>query len=379
MIRRKDADRPAPCARAAGAADGRPGRSSARTRPTDGDAPKPGRHGRPQASSHPSPSPSTSSSKPKRANRRRENARRDRRPAAGLGRQPAAVPRCPRQNFEGGVSAMPAEHPDRHPARDRCRPRPGQRSALQHGAATGRRRPVRLQPRRQQRPPERLGAKPKKATAWALGTQHPAGNHRSPRRSGACRPTPATTQNAASCAAEETLPGRLRRPAAALPHPAGQLRRAARITVRADSKLAPGVYVDETVHSLDAGGQPRALPAATRPLRPQGRLPADLQLASNPAGLDFELKLPNQGLTQPGRTAETEPQEDGRHPARRGDRQPLLGRRHRRLLPSPVRGRADRLPRGRRLPGSLQARQRDRPLPAPRRTDRRLPLPGRPL
>ncbi len=81
-----------------------------------------------------------------------------------------------------------------------------------------------------------------------------------------------------------------------------------RTTVEADSRLNPGHYVGETVESLDAGGSPSPLKGCDAvPFAPGISSQATSKFASSPSGLDFNLKLPNQGLEAPGGTAETEP------------------------------------------------------------------------
>jgi hypothetical protein len=79
-------------------------------------------------------------------------------------------------------------------------------------------------------------------------------------------------------------------------------------TVSADSRLDPGNFVSETVESLDAGGNPTPLTGCDAvPFNPEIASQATSKQASSPSGLDFTLKLPNQGLESPGATAETEP------------------------------------------------------------------------
>jgi hypothetical protein len=79
-------------------------------------------------------------------------------------------------------------------------------------------------------------------------------------------------------------------------------------TVQADSRLDPGNFVDETVESLNAGGNPAPLTGCDAvPFNPEIASQATSKQASSPSGLDFTLKLPDQGLESPGATAETEP------------------------------------------------------------------------
>ncbi len=79
-------------------------------------------------------------------------------------------------------------------------------------------------------------------------------------------------------------------------------------TVKVDSELNPGVFVEESALSLDGGGNPAALAGCDGvPFSPKVSATPTTKLTSNPSGLDFELKLPNQGLLSPGGIAETEP------------------------------------------------------------------------
>jgi len=79
-------------------------------------------------------------------------------------------------------------------------------------------------------------------------------------------------------------------------------------TVSVDSKLDPGNYVSDTVESLDAGANPSPLVGCDAvPFNPEIASQATSRFASSPSGLDFTLKLPDQGLESPGATAETEP------------------------------------------------------------------------
>ncbi len=81
-----------------------------------------------------------------------------------------------------------------------------------------------------------------------------------------------------------------------------------RTTVSIDSKLDPGNFVSATAESLDAGSSPAApLGCASVPFAPQVTAAPTSHAASASSGLDFELKLPNEGLTSPGGIAETEP------------------------------------------------------------------------
>ena len=79
-------------------------------------------------------------------------------------------------------------------------------------------------------------------------------------------------------------------------------------SIQVDSKLNPGNYLTETVESLDAGGHPTALTGCDAvPFDPEVVSRSTARDAGSPSGLEFELKLPNQGLLSPGGIAETEP------------------------------------------------------------------------
>ena len=108
------------------------------------------------------------------------------------------------------------------------------------------------------------------------------------------------------------------------------------------------------------------------------------RLVANPSGLDFGLELPGQwpkptasADTQP--TAEAQPKQRRRHPARGGDDQPLPGRRPRHLHRGRPGARALRLGARRRLPGSLQDRLGRSLLAAARREGHRRPVCRHPL
>jgi hypothetical protein len=79
-------------------------------------------------------------------------------------------------------------------------------------------------------------------------------------------------------------------------------------TVEVDSKLNPGAFTGETAESLDAGGNPAPMSGCDGvPFSPGISSQPTTKLAENPSGLDFELKLPNEGLLSPGGISETEP------------------------------------------------------------------------
>jgi hypothetical protein len=79
--------------------------------------------------------------------------------------------------------------------------------------------------------------------------------------------------------------------------------------LQADSVLAPGVFAELLAPNVDAGGNPAAMTGCESvPFDPTIALQPTTKLAESPSGLDFELKLPNQGLTNPEAIAETEPE-----------------------------------------------------------------------
>jgi hypothetical protein len=79
-------------------------------------------------------------------------------------------------------------------------------------------------------------------------------------------------------------------------------------TVEADSKLSPGEFVGETAPFRDTAGNPAPMTGCDGvPFAPKITAQPTTRLAENPSGLDFELKLANQGLLSSGAIAETEP------------------------------------------------------------------------
>ncbi len=79
-------------------------------------------------------------------------------------------------------------------------------------------------------------------------------------------------------------------------------------TISVDSVQDPTTYSSETVKALNAADQPQPMTGcAAVPFTPEISSQPTTKLASNPSGLDFELKLSNQGLTNPNGIAETEP------------------------------------------------------------------------
>ena len=82
------------------------------------------------------------------------------------------------------------------------------------------------------------------------------------------------------------------------------------LTLRADSKLNPGVFAEETAPLRDKGGNPQVLTGCEAvPFDPTIAASPSTERASSPSGLDFELQLPNKGLLNPkeGAVVETQP------------------------------------------------------------------------
>ncbi len=80
------------------------------------------------------------------------------------------------------------------------------------------------------------------------------------------------------------------------------------VTVRADSKLAPGGFVEQSVLSAEPGGNPAPLIGCESvPFEPSVLASPSSSSLQSSSGLDFELKLPNKGLLDRFGTAETEP------------------------------------------------------------------------
>ena len=80
--------------------------------------------------------------------------------------------------------------------------------------------------------------------------------------------------------------------------------------LRADSVLAPGVFAEVNVPTVDAGGNPVPMTGCESvPFAPTIANQPTTKLAENGTGLDFELALPNQGLTDDKAiAAETQPE-----------------------------------------------------------------------
>ncbi len=81
-------------------------------------------------------------------------------------------------------------------------------------------------------------------------------------------------------------------------------------TVSVDSTLEPGHFLSASAESLNAGGEPSALPGCeVVPFKPAVTTTPTVLAAESSSGLDFDLKFPNEGLLNPEPSAisETEP------------------------------------------------------------------------
>ena len=81
------------------------------------------------------------------------------------------------------------------------------------------------------------------------------------------------------------------------------------ITVKADSTENPGAYVEESGVMRDSGGTQVSLSGCGAvPFKPAVSAAPSTSQADSSSGLDFELKLPNEGLLTPDGVTETEPE-----------------------------------------------------------------------
>ena len=83
------------------------------------------------------------------------------------------------------------------------------------------------------------------------------------------------------------------------------------LTLRADSKLNPGVFASETAPLRDKGGNPQVLTGCEAvPFSPTVKAAPSTQAAESAAGFALHLSLPNKGLLNPkeGAVAETQPE-----------------------------------------------------------------------
>ncbi len=84
-----------------------------------------------------------------------------------------------------------------------------------------------------------------------------------------------------------------------------------KLTVRADTTSNPGEFVEETVEALDKAGNPAPMTGCEAvPFSPTILNRPTTNATDSNSGLDFELRLPNQGLLNPkdGAVAETQPE-----------------------------------------------------------------------
>ena len=147
-----------------------------------------------------------------------------------------------------------------------------------------------------------------------------------------------------------------------------------KISVRADSKSAPGRFVEESGYALDAGGNPSALTGCESvPFAPAIHTALTSDMAESPSGLDFALKLPNQGLLSPGWDSRNGAQED-RSDAAPGRHGQSVGRERDsvRVLQRSTKRRQRRIGTGTGLSGILEDRDVDREDTVVGRSDRRL-------
>ena len=80
------------------------------------------------------------------------------------------------------------------------------------------------------------------------------------------------------------------------------------VTVKVDSVQEPSVYDEQSAEFLNGASLPQPMSGcAAVPFKPEIASQPTTKLAENPSGLDFELKLHNEGLTNPNGISETEP------------------------------------------------------------------------
>jgi hypothetical protein len=84
---------------------------------------------------------------------------------------------------------------------------------------------------------------------------------------------------------------------------------APQIRMKASPALDSSAFVEESGGAVTVNGEPASLTGCDEvPFSPSIAAAPSSRLAANPSGLDFELKLPNSGLLNPGTTAETQPE-----------------------------------------------------------------------
>ncbi len=220
---------------------------------------------------------------------------------------PLAVPRCPRQEFEGGIPGclvstqvgvlranLPGLTETSGPIYNVVPPRgiaaelgfssPAGLVVLQYATLKGAEEGYRVSVSASDLP---VGASAVTETIW--GT--PADPSHDPERGG-------SLQGATSDAA---LTPFLTMPTSCESVP--------ETSIFAESTLAPGIFASEIAPAVDAGGNPVPMTGCESvPFAPAIAAAPTTRLAENGSGLDFELKLPNHGLTDPQSIAETEPE-----------------------------------------------------------------------
>jgi hypothetical protein len=79
-------------------------------------------------------------------------------------------------------------------------------------------------------------------------------------------------------------------------------------TVSVDSRLAPGIFASQTAKSSDASGSPQALlGCGVVPFAPQVFATPSSPAGASASGLNFRMSLPNESLLNPSGIVETEP------------------------------------------------------------------------
>jgi len=79
-------------------------------------------------------------------------------------------------------------------------------------------------------------------------------------------------------------------------------------TIKADSRLTPGIFAEAQAPALDAGGNPAPMSGCESvPFSPTIGAELTSRLTAAPSGLDFTAALPNQGLLDPKGIAESQP------------------------------------------------------------------------
>ena len=277
----------------------------------------------------------------------------------GLVGNPQAVPRCPRQTSKAQPqcrSRYPGRRPARGPSRPRRIPAPSTTSAPPPGVAAQLGFSV-----ASLNALEYASVRSEEGYGLRVGTSTSRPKSpRSPRRSGGCRPIPATIAERAfalstvsrSKAALPTRPCKsfLTLPASCDAPP--------QTTVKTDSKQNPGVFDEQSALSLDGGGNPAALAGCDGvPSLP------DLGYPDQQAGRELHRPRLRAEAAQPGSAASrrdrrNRAEEDRGHLARRVHGQSIAGRGAGVCSPGPVQSREDRLQTRRRLPGGIEARQR---------------------